>query len=303
MRLAQEQQHCLLEDGKTTEELGCTANARLVTLEKFLWNALEPPPNTRLLEVSQLSQIIEALLDKTLLRENIYKPLRNYLCHGNSINKIDSLKRVQLSARIAAIFIEYEYNRPSVWSENAAQWGRHGIDAHWLLGKNYFQNFEHEPWQKDLYQKVFNCFSKSEERIAITLPHLYRKKRETCGKEKLLWCNPGAQIILFNVSKISHFHRNTLVEISQMDGVEMHLFLTNPCAEFWEDVDTSRKRTSRVRWSHNSPDETAAIKPVRPEDYDKPDLNLFEDNEDHTLLKLWGSAGKENIYLWWPQAE
>ena len=305
MRLAQGQPQCLSDDNNIVDDgLGCVANARIVTLEPFLWNALQPSENISLLDANQLAQIIEALLDENLLKTNIYKPLRNYLCHSDNNNKIDPLKRVQLSARIASLFLEYEYNRPSVWNESAMQWRRHGIDASWLLGKNYFNNPEHEPWQKNLYEKVFNCLHKNNnEKTWTTLPHLYRKKREISVKEKRAWCNIDSQIILFNVSKISHFHRNTLVEISQIDGAEMHLFLTNPCAEFWEDVDTSRKRTSRVRWSHNSSDKIAAIKPMRSEDYDKSELNLFDDTEDHALLKLWGGAGKENIYLWCPQAQ
>jgi|GEM_PF-984330 len=305
MRLTQRQSHYLSDDNNSVNDgFECVANARIVTLEKFLWNALLPSSeNISLLDADLLAQIIEALLDKTLLSDSIYKPLKNYLCHGDNINTIDPLKRVQLSARIAALFLEYEYNRPSVWSENTKQWGRRGIDASWLLGKNYFNSTEHESWQKDLYQKGFNCFNKSDEKRWMTLPHLYRKNREICVNEKRAWCNPGSQIILFNVSKISHFHRNTLVEISQMDGVEMHLFLTNPCAEFWEDVDTSRKRMSKVSFSHKSQDKSGVIKPVRSEDYDKPELNLFDYTEDHTLLKLWGSAGRENIYLWCPQAQ
>jgi len=304
MRLAQGQFHCLSEDNNIVDDgFGCVANARLVTLERFLWNALHPSENISLLDANQLAQVIEALLDETLLGGSIYKPLKSYLCHGDNVNRIDPLKRVQLSARIAALFLEYEYNRPSVWNESAMQWGRYGIDHQWIYGKNYFHDSEHESWQKDLYRNAFNCLNNSGEKIWITLPHLYRKRREIRVNEKRAWCNPGSQIILFNVSKISHFHRNTLVEISQMDGVEMHLFLTNPCAEFWEDVDTSRKRASRVSFRHNSPEKSGAIKPMRSEDYDKSELNLFEDTQDHTLLKLWGSAGKENIYLWCPQAQ
>ncbi len=286
-----------------TPSAGCVANARMLTLERFLWNTLKPDQDTVLIDAGHLSQIVCALLGENILGDDAYKPIRDYL-YGNL--SIDPIKRVQLSARIARQFLEYEYNRPSVWNEEASRWGRHGIDAKWLSKKEYFEGREHEAWQMDLYRRVYECLSKNASPRYTTLPHLYRRKREECAKHKRQWCDVGSntQIILFGVSKISHFHRNTLVEISQSAGVDMHVFLTNPCAEFWEDVDTSRRtRAPRRRWSNDSPDEAAGIKPVKPEDYDKQKLDMFADEEDHALLKLWGAAGKENIFLWCPQAQ
>ncbi|MDR3013666.1 MAG: exodeoxyribonuclease V subunit gamma [Chitinispirillales bacterium] len=277
---------------------GCVANARMPTLEKFLWKALEPDFGMELLDGGRMAQVVCAILDEEKLEENIYAPLKNYLCRSDG-SGIDALKRVQLSARIAQQFLEYEYNRPSVWNEEENRWRRHGIDAKWLLGKNYFDGEGHEAWQMDLYRKVFNCFFDGKSARYTSLPHLYRRRRER-AKGRQAWCDIGSNknIILFGVSKISHFHRNTLVEISQMDGVEMHVFLTNPCAEFWEDVDTSRRR-----WSSDSSSDIAGIKPVKPDDYDKQELDMFANERDHTLLKRWGDAGKENIFLWCPQAQ
>jgi len=294
--------------------VGCVANLLMPTLERFLWNALRPDPDTLLLDAGHLSQIICALLDEETLENAVYKPLREYLfadggrnANAGDVNGgIDPIKRVQLSARIAQQFLEYEYNRPSVWNEETARWGRHGIDAKWLSGKEYFDGREHEAWQTDLYRKANERFSKSATPRYITLPHLYRHKREECAKEKQPWCDtgPNRQVILFGVSKISHFHRNTLVEISQSGGIDMHVLLTNPCAEFWEDVDTSRRtRAPRRRWNSDSPSDVAGITPVKPEDYDKGKLDRFSDDDDHALLKLWGAAGKENIFLWCPQAQ
>jgi exodeoxyribonuclease V gamma subunit len=282
--------------------IGCVANLRMLTLERFLWNALEPGPGTELVSAGHLSQAVCALLDENLLAGDIYKPLKNYLIDRS----INAVKRVQLSAIIARQFLEYEYNRPSVWNEEASRWGRHGIDAAWLLGKKYFGGREHEAWQIDLYRRAHGYLSKSASPRYATLPHLYRLRREESAREGGTWCNINSnpQIILFGVSKISHFHRNTLVEISQSAGVDMHVLLTNPCAEFWEDVDTGRRtRAPRRRWSSDSPEEAAGIKPVKPDDYEEPELKLFNYEEDHALLKLWGAAGKENIFLWCPQAQ
>jgi len=279
---------------------GCVANARMPTLEKFLWETLGGGAGTQMLGADHAAQVICALLNDELLNDEIYRPLKNYLVNRDS-GQIDALKRVQLSARIAQQFLEYEYNRPSVWDDKAGGWRKHGIDAKWLAGQKYFDGLGHEAWQSDLYRRACRCFEGEKSVRYTTLPHLYRQRREECAKAKRPWCDVGSNphIILFGVSKISHFHRNTLVEISQVAGVEMDVFLTNPCAEFWEDVDTRR-------WNNHSPAKEAGIKPVKPEDYEKKELDLFDlfkQEKDHTLLELWGAAGKENIYLWCPLAE
>jgi exodeoxyribonuclease V gamma subunit len=118
------------------------------------------------------------------------------------------------------------------------------------------------------------------------------------------WTVPAGSVFLFGVSKVSHFHRNTLVEISRMPRVDMHVFLTNPCAEFWEDVNTWRSRRYPRKWRHDSPPEKTGVPPRNPADYNKSELEDFAHlPHDPPLLELWGRAGKENIYLWCPQAE
>ncbi|MFP4164331.1 MAG: exodeoxyribonuclease V subunit gamma [Chitinispirillaceae bacterium] len=287
--------------GEGNSSLGCLANIRLQTLEKYLWGTLQPDSNMRLLMVDQFSQVICALLDPKLLEEECYRPLREYL--GTESGEIDPLKRVQFSIRIAQQFLEYEYNRPSVWDERRGEWCRLGIDASWIRNHFYFRDAAHEEWQKDLYCRALSCFGQSDsgENRFISLPRLYRRRREEKNQR---WCEPDPSIFIFGVSKVSHFHRNILVEISQMENCEMQLFLTNPCAEFWEDVNTSRSRGIRRKWNYKSDRQSAGITPMPSEGYDKEELSdVFEIPPDHTLLELWGGAGKENIALWCPQAQ
>ncbi|MDD5675989.1 MAG: exodeoxyribonuclease V subunit gamma, partial [Chitinivibrionales bacterium] len=281
----------------------CVANLPMPTLEHFLWNALAPDAALRLLTVEHLQQVVCALLDEERIREDSYQPIHAYLVSPID-GKIDPRKRVQLSIKIARQFLEYEYNRPSVWDDRNRRWGSPGIDATWLAGKNYCGNeAEHEAWQKDLYCKAQERLRAGPEKNAIiSLPHLYRRRREN-GLNGGPWSVAPCEIMLFQASKISHFHRNTLVEISQMDGVEMHIFLTNPCAEFWEDLDTWRNHKYPRRWKHDSPAQSAGVSSRKPEDYNTGELEDFAHlPDDPVLLELWGRAGKENIYLWCPQA-
>ncbi|HMD68237.1 MAG TPA: exodeoxyribonuclease V subunit gamma, partial [Chitinivibrionales bacterium] len=117
------------------------------------------------------------------------------------------------------------------------------------------------------------------------------------------WAVSLGHVFLFGVTKMSHFHRNTLVEISQMDGVTLEVFLTNPCAEFWEDVDARRSRSVRRSWKYDSGRKDAAIPAREPDDYKQENLDFANLPGDHPLLELWGGAGKENIFLWCPQAQ
>jgi len=273
------------------EPFGCIANLNLEKIEKFLWRMLLSH-DVVMLDQLRMQQVLCALLDEKCILQQGFEPVQTYLTGPQGI---DPLKRVQLAGRIARQFMEYEYNRPGVWREHENRWNPLGIDGTWLRGKQYIGDTTDEPWQAELYRMMWKCFNDntSTDGQYLTLPQLYRLRREKGDADGQPWKVPPGSRFIFGITKISHFHRNLLVEISQMDGVDLHVFLTNPCAEFWEDVRTLRS-TPRRSWKNSTP--SAAITPRKPEDFDKEELELpFKDQK---LLELWGNAGKENIYLW-----
>jgi|WetSurMetagenome_2_1015567.scaffolds.fasta_scaffold00057_25 exonuclease V gamma subunit len=291
-------------DAAKPDPLGCVANLPTLMLERFLWGALAPDADMELLDASRLGHAVFALLDERLLGENSYAPLRDYLATRNGVGP-DPLKRAQLSARIARRFLEYEFNRPSVWNPDRRAWQSHGIDASWLSGAYYAKDGGvHEEWQRDLYRRADALVSRAgpDGKRFLSLPRLHRLRRET-GTGGIPWSVAPGHVFLFGVTKVSHFHRNLLVEISQMEGVTIGVYLTNPCAEFWEDVDTRRSRGVRRAWKSDSDATSAAIRSRRHEDYTKENLDFANLPKDHPLLELWGDAGKENIFLWCPQAQ
>jgi exonuclease V gamma subunit len=286
---------------------GCTANLEMLTLERFLWKALQPDETMQRLDAAVMRQVVCALLNTSLLEESEFESVRAYLRKQDGT--IDPVKRVQLTSTIARQFQEYEFNRPSVWDEENHRWRLDGMDAQWLNNKTCCgDDAENEAWQKNLYCKAHACLEQaggSDNAAYISLPHLYRLRRKEGRGNGTQWTVPPGHIFLFGVSKVSHFHRTTLVEISQMTGIDMHVFLTNPCAEFWEDVDTRRNR-SRLRraWKNDSGKEDAGITSRSQGDYDKEDLkDIAQLPRDHALLELWGNAGKANIFLWCAQAQ
>lgn len=268
---------------------GCLMSLERGTLERFLWQSLQPSAEMQRLDANTLQQILCALLDESLCQRPGFESVQEYL---NGENGLDVRRRAQLSAQMARLFQEYEFNRPSVWDAQQSQWRSHGMDATWLRNGLYTTS-SHEPWQAELYRLAD---AQLKDTPYISLPRLHRLRRQSS------WSVAPGHIFLFQVAKISHFHRNTLLEIAQMPGVHLHVHLTNPCAEFWEDVNTTRHK--RRRWTNASPLEDMGIPPRKPTDYGQSELSAIAPPlSDPPLLELWGHTGKENIYLWCPAAD
>lgn len=254
------------------------------TLEGFLWKSLDPDPGSRILRVDALQQAVIPLLDESRLARADYAPVRAYLCPAGSI---DPKRRSQLAHEIARLFLEYEYNRPSVWKSGV--WAVRGIDQSWP-DRPYFAGSDPESatesWQRDLHGAVFAPDGPLADANLLGLPRLHRLRREAG------WAPSGGPVMVFCVEKVSHFHRNLLLELSE--SREIHLFLPNPCAEFWEDVDTSRRNRRKP---------SMRLPRFAPEDYQSPSLTAahypdIERELDPFLLRRWGGAIRESLVLW-----
>ncbi|MBN1575978.1 MAG: exodeoxyribonuclease V subunit gamma [Chitinispirillaceae bacterium] len=305
------------------EKFGCVVAPRTVTIEAMLWEALRPDADMEFLRKGALQQIVCAMLDEERIRDAKYGLLRKYLC-DNERNTIDPVKRVQLAGEIARLLLEYEYNRPGVWDPGRGRrggWRVEGADRTWIEGKSYFTGKikdeasrervqENEIWQRDIYTKLFGdggllCRSSAfpgerGDRRYLTLPQLYHLRHET-GAGGHAWKYDGPPILLFLLSKISHFHRNLLLEMSQ--DRDIHVFLVNPCAEFWEDVDTTRGGRGRRKWSLAGGTHDPPIAKMSGDDYNREELGAAYRTPEHRLLELWGSSGKESIALWCQAAQ
>ncbi|QQS06702.1 MAG: exodeoxyribonuclease V subunit gamma [Fibrobacterota bacterium] len=269
------------------EARGILVNLPTPTLESVLWSALDPEPGQRILRVEALSQAIAPLFDTNLLANDSYRSVRRYL---ETASGIDPRRRWQLAQAVAKLFLEYEYNRPSVWREG--RWAVEGLDHRWPR-RGYFsrasaQEVDDEIWQRELHGEVFSATGPLAGTGLLGLPRLHRLRREAG------WRPQGGTLILFGLEKVSHFHRNLVLELSE--GREVHLFLQNPCAEFWEDVDTSR----RARKRHGT-----KIPKFSPDDYQAQSLadrfypaQTAGAQADPKLLERWGRSSRENTSLW-----
>lgn len=282
-----------------SRSLGASLGLQITTLERSIWQWMQVPTNVHRLDGTTFALAISHIIRHTDLQEDLFLPVREYL------NRNDSKRIEQLAHFLSQLFLEYEFNRPSVWDEQNKRWALPGMDQSWLQNKTYDFGRELSPlaqqseaWQSEIYRRALALLQNSTE-TWVSLPHWHRHFVEQGGRISM------GQTYLFLVSKISHWHRNFLVDASQLPGNELHVFLTNPCAEFWEDVDTQRnhwrrKWNSQIAQSSNA--DLAGIGVRSREDYQREEFAKDFFAQDPRLLELWGHSAKENIALWCPLA-
>jgi exonuclease V gamma subunit len=258
------------------------------TLESFLWKTLDPGPEDRILRVDALQHAVARLLGPDLLARSEYAMVGRFLTDGR--DGIDPGRRVQLSREVARLFLEYEYNRPSVFADG--KWAIEGIDRTWP-DRSFFAprgaEADAERWQRHLHGLVFAPEGPLSGSGFLGLPRLHRLRREQ-GRDL-----SGPDVHLLFVDKSSHFHRNMLLELARSRGV--HLYLVNPCMEFWEDLDTSRRRP-RAKVSR------IPLRKLESLEFQAQALpsDLYS-GKDPALLREWGKASRENIALWCQAAD
>ena len=186
------------------------------------------------------------------------------------------IRRVQVAKRLASLFIEYERNRPELFLRQNFE-----IPANMPLWES-----GEESWQMKLWRMAFDdggLFPKGRDGIRwLTLPQLaILRKREAfiVGRE---WRPKSKEpLCIFGLPKPSHFHRSMIQLISEHR--EVHLWVLNPCSEFWEDVETGRRGNRLLP--------LLEADELRGEDLSLPEM-------DHPLLQAWGKVSKENVTLW-----
>lgn len=292
---------------------GVLANLDVQKLETFLWQSLAPGKNTHLLGVDILQHVIQAAFMSLVPNQKeelvpFYKTLKGlefFLNQDHSTSENYLLSRLSfLSSKLAFLFLEYEYSRPSNYYKDL--FGvRDGILDAWKDDKSkpFFSTSptedQIESWQRALYGRLFHAstnggqsfFAKALEGAdpgtpnQLTLSYLYGQR--TKAEKEALWA--GKSVFLFGVSGLSQFHRCILQDMAQY--ADLHVYIQNPCAEFWEDVNTSKHYTRRFKKESNK-----AFKLKWEENDDGEEANI--DENENRLLELWGKAGRDNIKLW-----
>ncbi|MFA6034490.1 MAG: exodeoxyribonuclease V subunit gamma, partial [Myxococcota bacterium] len=273
-------------------ERGCITAIDGVFLEKFLWN-LVAQKNDEAVHAGELQLRILAFL-RDIPADSVFDPLREY-------TGTDARRRVQLSARLARLFLEYEVSRPDLRDATgnpafkgvAGEWGR-GKDSYFssrVVDSRRDKAAVLERWQAGLYRRLWDAGDGG----GTTLPRLWKKVQgEGTLKEKVRAAGISDRPVnVFGAPGFSLFHRQALIDISEF--ADVNVYLLNPCAEFWEDVRTGRGFGETARDSFlklDSDDWKKFGEPVEEQQ------SKWTDSSDNRLLQLWGQVGRDNIALW-----
>ena len=191
-------------------------------------------------------KIMEAL--PRLVAAKGFENLRGYLSGESS-----ELKRFQLSQRIAELYDQYLLFRPAMMLD-------------WDKGRD-------TQWQATLWREVTKGCS-VHHRAALR-QMFFEMLREPDTRLQTL----PERISVFGISALPPYHVEILAAVARM--IEVHLFLMNPCKEYWGDLLT-RHEKRRIR-------EKERRKNIREED-----LHLEQGN---TMLTSMGMLGREFFEL------
>lgn len=170
----------------------------------------ETSPFDREVMAWKIMRLLPSLLDRPE-----FEPLRNYLKKDG-----DRLRRYQLAVRIADLFDQYLVFRPEMifaWEERKREDGWQPILWRQLTAETDL------PHRAALGRILFDRLQ-NDPAIAVPLPE---------------------RISVFGITTLPSFHLQMLDEISKHRPV--HLFLLNPCADYWGDILSNRERRRALR--------------------------------------------------------
>ncbi len=305
---------------------GIAANLRFRRLERFIGETVSEtcPGDFKLVDLDTVeAAVLAVLLNRKILCQTELQPVRRYLestgSHaGNGTSHPSAppgvnpamaktafdrhiaadgadIRRVQLASRIAYLFQEYTYSRPemiSSWRGTGAGYGS--------ADSPFADPASADPaltstvtWQRALWKAVFgeNGILESNppeeggswatlDQLALN-DALFRKI-----KSKGL-----PPVHIFGVSYVARIFQHLFARMGE--ACTLRIYALNPCAEFWEDVETDREffhrldreinRRSNRLWTFSG--ETGHEDP----------FGLFD--ADTPALRYWGRPGREHVRL------
>ena len=263
---------------RLAESIGIAANLKFHFLRSYLAEIVTTAdPSLKILEADELQLILfECLRNSTHRADPALKPADDYICAGSKTDTDRELRTLMLAGQLARLFREYSISRPQMIKK-------------WRLGRrtDLAAMGEMERWQRHLWQLIFDSHGRvrpewmldSETRM-LMLPDAF----ESLDADRL----PTALSSTLHVFG-SSYAGNAYAEIFARLGAagDVRIYALNPCREFWEDVDTSRRGTL-AGWAHRADRVGAQID----ESEDPFALNTISDSP---ALRLWGRPGREYI--------
>ena len=193
-------------------------------LEETYANVIGPLPESDFFDPQTMTFRIMALLNDLRDRPS-FAPIQRYLSAKGS-----PMKQYQLAGKIADVFDQYLVFRPdmiSAWERNSqtgtpadAEWQRYL----WRALRAQTDDLHRADLQKQLVRHLTET-----QKTVANLPH---------------------RVSVFGISYLPLFHLQVLDALAHR--IPVHLFLLNPCRQYWADI-VSERYLSHVRTRHHLP--------------------------------------------------
>ncbi len=204
--------------------LGVAANLQFPLPASFVWSIqqawIDDMPEESGYDKESLCWRIMGLLPK-LIDRPAFASLRHYLADD------DAQRRYQLSERIADLYDQYLVFRPDMmiaWERSAS--GKLSVDAQ---------------WQAELWRALV-AETDGEHRAG-----LYDRFRRLISEGRSPRNSLPERVTIFGVTTLAPVQLHAVQALAQQ--TEVHLYLLNPCREYWVDiVDEKGLARRRARW-------------------------------------------------------
>ena len=297
------------------QKLGVAANMNFRRLEQLIGDMVDKtcPGEYKVAGLDIIeAAILAILLDEEAVKSPDMQPVRKYLESAREgANNLSSgegpstatdnqlvsdgadMRRVQLAARMAHLFQEYSFSR----SEMISAWREGGTDdkKHPFADPAGFDPAlaQTVTWQRALWRAVFaegGILEKNpppEGGRWITLDLL-------TSSEELINIFRAAElppVHIFGVSYVARLFQDLFALLGENNP--LFIYTLNPCAEFWEDVETERTYYKRLDKEMNRREKRvwAGTGETGSED----PFGLFK--ADNPALRYWGHPGREHVRL------
>ena len=297
------------------QKLGVAANMNFRRLEQFIGDNVDKscPGEYKVAGLDIIeAAILAILLDQETVSSPDMEPVNRYLesagaAAGNLAGSDQAhsgadklllrdgadMRRVQLAVRMAYLFQEYSFSR----SEMISSWRGNGpaYDQHPFADPSKFDRAlaSTVAWQRALWRAVFAAGGILEKNPPpeggrwITLDQLIDKK-ELINKIRTAELPP---VHIFGVSYVARLFQDLFALLGE--NHPLFIYTLNPCAEFWEDVETERAYYKRLDQEMNRREKRvwAGTGETGCED----PFGLFK--ADNPALRYWGHPGREHVRL------
>jgi exodeoxyribonuclease V gamma subunit len=265
---------------RLAERNGIAANLRFPFLRRFLGDVLRSTDHDlTIIDADDLQLVLFECLRSSAHRDDAaLKPVRDYVEAGSRTDADVELRTLLLAAQLARLFREYSL-------------GRGRMIAKWRAGQRADLDAmgETERWQRHLWQLVFDSHGRLREEWlldrgarAMLLPDAFGAAADDRLKRAL-----PATLHVFGSPYIGNAYADIFARLATLGDIR--IYAPNPCREFWEDVDTSRRAAFSGLPHHRDK--------VGDRLGESDDPFGLDGSSDPPALRLWGRPGREYIRL------